>query len=142
MANWITVASADHARIGVAQGFIQVNHGKSAPLRRFAAGDRVAIYAPVQVFGGRDRVQAFVAFGKVGAGEPYRGDMGGGFTPWRRDIDWLAAQPVPIAPLLERLSFTAGKTNWGAPFRWGLFRVEDADMALIADAMGWSAGAD
>ena len=142
MASWITAASADHARIGLAQGFIQVNHGKSAPLRRFAAGDRVAIYAPVQVFGGRDRLQAFVALGRVTAGEPYRVDMEGGFTPYRRDVAWTAAETTPIAPLLERLSFTAGKRNWGAPFRWGLFRVEDADMAVIADAMGWRPGAD
>jgi hypothetical protein len=136
MANWITVASADHARIGVAQGFIQVNHGKSAPLRRFAAGDLVAIYAPVQVFGGKDRLQAFTALGRVREGAPYCGDMGGGFTPFRRDVDWFAAVPAPIAPLLGALSFTAGRTNWGVPFRWGLFKVEDADMALIAAAMG------
>lgn len=30
---WIAVASAEHARRGKA-GFMQVNHGKEAPLRR------------------------------------------------------------------------------------------------------------
>ena len=40
---------------------------------------------------------------------------------------------------LPRLALTAGKANWGVPFRFGLVRVEDADMALIADAMGCAA---
>ena len=38
---WIAVASAEHARRGKA-GFIQVNHGKKAPLQRVRAGDGVA----------------------------------------------------------------------------------------------------
>ena len=68
MANWITVASADHVAIGVAQGFIQVNHGRSAPLRRIRPGDVVAIYSPVQVFGRRDGLQSFTALGRVEPG--------------------------------------------------------------------------
>jgi hypothetical protein len=139
MANWITVASADHAAIGVAQGFLQVNHGKSAPLRRIKPGDVVAIYSPVQVYGSRDGLQSFTALGRVKPGEPYLGQMGGGFTPFRRDVEWLPAQAAPIAPLRERLALTAGKANWGAPFRFGLVQVGDADMALIAAAMGGAA---
>ena len=139
MANWITVASADHAAIGVAQGFIQVNHGRSAPLRRIRPGDVVAIYSPAQVFGRRDGLQSFTALGRVEPGEPYQGQMGPGFTPFRRDVAWWPARPAPIGPLRERLSLTAGKANWGAPFRFGLVRVEDADMALIAEAVGCAA---
>lgn len=40
--NWIAVASAEHARRGREGGFMQVCHGKAAPLRRMGAGDRVA----------------------------------------------------------------------------------------------------
>jgi hypothetical protein len=32
--NWIAVASADHVGRGRAPGFMQVCHGKAAPLRR------------------------------------------------------------------------------------------------------------
>jgi hypothetical protein len=32
--NWIAVASAGHVRRGRAAGFMQVRHGKTAPLRR------------------------------------------------------------------------------------------------------------
>ncbi|MBY0464817.1 MAG: EVE domain-containing protein, partial [Burkholderiales bacterium] len=47
--NWIAVASADHARRGrdeMTPGFMQVCHGKCAPLKRMRPGDRVAYYAP------------------------------------------------------------------------------------------------
>ncbi len=135
MTSWIAVASANHVAIGAAQGFMQVNHGKSAPLRRITPGDFVAYYSPVQVYGTRTPLQAFTALGRVRDGEVYKGDMGGGFTPFRRDVDWFAANPAPIAPLLAQLSFTAGKPNWGYPFRFGLFAVPESDMALIAAAM-------
>jgi EVE domain len=133
---WIAVASENHVAIGRAEGFMQVNHGKSGPLRRMQAGDVVIYYAPVQVYGGKDRLQAFVAHGRVAAGEVYQGVMGGGFTPWRRDVLWDEAREAPIAPLLSRLSFTAGRANWGQPFRWGFFEISAEDAGLIAKAMG------
>ncbi len=42
---------------------------------------------------------------------------------------------APIRPLLESLSFTQGKPNWGYAFRVGLLKVTADDMALIAKAM-------
>jgi hypothetical protein len=139
MAGWIVVASADHAAVGRAHGFMQVNHGKAAPLRRIAPGDLVATYSPVQTYGGADRLQSFTALGRVRPGEPYSGDMGGGLTPFRRDVDWAETRLAPISPLRDRLSFTAGRTNWGYAFRFGLLRATPEDMALIAEAMGLSA---
>src|ERR1700722_19285540 len=44
--NWIAVASAEHVRLGRSDGFMQVSHGKSAPLRRIEPGDRVVFYSP------------------------------------------------------------------------------------------------
>lgn len=134
--SWIAVASADHVALGRAEGFMQVNHGKAAPLRRIRPGDRVIYYAPVQSYGGRERLQAFVAHGRVAPGEVYEGVMGGGFTPARRDVIWDVASVAPIAPLLPLMSFTAGRPNWGQPFRWGLFGIGEADAELIARAMG------
>jgi EVE domain-containing protein len=66
--SWIAVASAEHVRIGRAQGFMQVCHGKAAPLRRLAPGDRIAYYSPTESFGGKDRLQAFTAIGVVAPG--------------------------------------------------------------------------
>ena len=133
---WIVVASAAHVRLGRAQGFMQVGHGKGPPLRRIHPGDRVAYYSPTVTLGGKDRLQAFTAVGTVRAGVPYQADMGGGFVPWRRDVDWAAGHETPIAPLLERLSFSAGRTHWGAALRFGLLKVTPADMDLVARAMG------
>ena len=59
----------------------------------------------------------------------------GGFLPFRRDVDWLAAEEAPIQPLLATLDFTGGVRNWGYQLRFGLFPVSDHDWHLIAGAM-------
>lgn len=135
MAAWIVVAAADHAARGVAGGFVQAGHGKEAPLRRMRPGDAVFIYAPSRRFGLPEPLRAVVAHGRVRDSEPYRHDMGGGFAPWRRDVDWQPAREAPIAPLLDRLSFSAGRANWGMAMRRGLVGMTTADAALIASAM-------
>ena len=135
VANWVAVASAEHVAIGRAGGFMQVGHGKGAPLKRLHAGDRIAYYSSVRVFGSKDACQAFTAIGTVRDERVYQGVMADGFEPFRRDVDWLAADEAPIRPLLDTLSFTAGKSNWGYAFRVGLLKVGADDMALIANAM-------
>ena len=134
-ADWVAVASAEHVAIGRAQGFMQVGHGKGAPLKRLHAGDRIAYYSPVRVLGGKEACQAFTAFGMVRDERVYQGDMGGGFLPFRKDVDWFDAQEAAIRPLLESLSFTSGRSNWGYAFRFGLLKVTEADMDLIVRAM-------
>jgi hypothetical protein len=133
--SWIVVASAEHVRLGRAQGFMQVNHGKCAPLRRIQPADRVACYSPSTAFGGKDKLQSFTAIGVVRDGVPYQADMGGGFTPFRRDVAWLEARDAPIQPLLDRLEFSAGIRHWAYPLRFGLLAISEHDMDLIAAAM-------
>ncbi|WP_119152970.1 EVE domain-containing protein [Caldimonas tepidiphila] len=132
---WIAVACAEHVRLGREGGFMQVCHGKAAPLRRLRPGDRVAYYSPTERFGGGERLQAFTALGVVSEGEPYLFDMGGGFRPFRRDVGWLPSHAAPIRPLLAELEWTAGQPNWGARLRYGLFPVSGHDMERIAQAM-------
>lgn len=132
---WIAVASAEHVRLGRSLGFMQVCHGKDAPLRRLRPGDAVIYYSPSERMGSGSRLQAFTALGHVKEGVPYQVEMAEGFHPFRRDVDWSAAAEAPIAPLPERLSFTVGRRNWGAKFRFGLFQIGEADLALIAAAM-------
>lgn len=141
--NWIAVASAEHARRGCAlpqQGFMQVCHGKCAPLKRVQPGDRVAYYAPTVTLGGKDRLQSFVSIGLVQPGVPYAFDMGGGFVPFRRDVVYVPAQEAAITPLLDNFEFVQDRTRWGYSFRFGLFKVSDAYMRLIANAMQADAG--
>ena len=135
ISNWVAVASAEHVAIGRAQGFMQVGHGRGAPLKRLHAGDRVAYYSPVRTFGTRQVCQSFTAIGTVRDERVYQGDMGGGFHPFRKDVDWLPSHDAPIRPLLELLSVTQSKTNWGYAFRFGLLKVTEADMDVIIHAM-------
>jgi len=137
--NWIAVASAAHARRGCAQpekGYMQVCHGKCAPLQRVAPGDRVAYYSPSVTMGGKDKLQSFVSIGIVQPGVPYEFNMGGGFVPFRRDVRYVPAHEAPIAPLLDAFEFVEDRARWGYRFRFGLFKVSDHDMALIANVMG------
>lgn len=142
--NWIAVASAEHARRGrdhaltapSGRGFMQVCHGKRAPLGRVQPGDRVAYYAPARTMGGKDGLQSFVSIGTVLPGEPYAFDMGGGFVPYRRDVRYVPAREAPIAPLLDAFEFVEDRRRWGAKFRFGLFEVSGHDMRLVAQAMG------
>jgi hypothetical protein len=134
--NWIAVACAEHARRGGDGGFMQVSHGKLAPLKRIAPGDRVAFYAPTVTLGGKDKCQAFILLGIVRDGEPYQVTMNADFRPFRRDVEWLSRKEASIAPLLDKLDFTKGQRNWGYQLRFGLFAISDHDIALIAKEMG------
>jgi hypothetical protein len=133
---WIAVACGEHVARGRDGGFMQVCHGKAAPLRRVQPGDRVVYYSPTTSFRGKDRLQAFTAIGVVERGDPYPFDMGGGFRPFRRDVRWLAARPAPVAPLLQRLDLSAGIPHWGHRLRAGLLPVSERDGETIALAMG------
>ncbi|HEY4995770.1 MAG TPA: EVE domain-containing protein [Aestuariivirga sp.] len=135
---WVGVAAANHIARGAAGGFMQVNHGKEAPLKRLQPGDVIAYYSPVETFGGKDSLKSFTALGLVKAGAPYQGDMGEGFKAFRRDVDWFETKPASILPLLQELSFSKGQTHWGHKFRFGLFGISESDMQLIAQAMGVS----
>jgi len=96
MKHWIAVASAEHARRGKV-GFMQVNHGKAAPLRRISPGDGVVYYSPTESFGGKDKLRAFTLIGRVKDGDIYPGEMGG-WTAYRRSVDWSDAHDAPIPP--------------------------------------------
>jgi hypothetical protein len=132
---WIAVASAEHARRGRSEGFMQVNHGKAAPLKRVKPGDWVIYYSPALTLGGKGKLQSFTAVGTVKNGEPYLFDAGRGFKPYRRNVAWAKAEEAPIGPLLEKLEFTTGKPNWGYQLRFGFFSISAADFRLIAQAM-------
>ncbi|QLQ20517.1 MAG: EVE domain-containing protein [Exiguobacterium profundum] len=132
---WVVTASSDHAARGRTEGIVQACHGKVAPLRRMKPGDGVVIYSPRASMQGGAAVQAFTAIGLVREGAPYIFDMGGGFTPWRRGVDWQAARPAPIRPLLGALELTRGQASWGMAFRYGLRELSRADFEVISAAM-------
>lgn len=112
--NWVAVASAEQVRVGDAQGFMQVSHGKLSPLKRIQAGDHVTYYSPSVLVRKKDGLQSFSAIGAVRGGDPYQGAMtDGSFHPLRSDVNRQNANGAPIRTLLDQLSFTSGKQNWG-----------------------------
>lgn len=134
--NWVAVACAAHVRQGLSGGFMQVGHGKAAPLRRIRPGDRVVYYSPTEQLEDRAPLQAFTAIGTVRDGDPYVRDMDNGFCPSRRDVAWVNSHDVPIKPLLQTLDFTARDRNWSYKLRFGLFAIGARDLDVIAIAMG------
>ena len=136
MANyWIGVVSRSHVRIGVEGGFIQLNHGKKAPLQRLEAGDMLAMYSPRESYPDGPVLQAFTAIGTITSGDVYQVEMSPEFKPYRVDVAFSTCREAPIKPLIERLSFIRSKTHWGGTFRFGYVKVPEADFAQIADAM-------
>lgn len=135
MKYWIIVASKDHLQRGVAGGFIQANHGKSAPLQKMHAGDWVIFYSPKLEFEKPEKLQCFTAICKIADETIYQHDMGGGFVPFRRNVRFLPSKDVPIIPLINSLTFIKDKTHWGAPFRFGTLQIPEQDFRLIASHM-------
>ncbi|MFJ6325903.1 MULTISPECIES: EVE domain-containing protein [unclassified Rhizobium] len=130
---WLAVASAEHVRLGRQQGFMQVNHGKRAPLKRIKPGDGIVYYSPSVKMGERDGFQSFTAIGFVREGEPYLGQMACG-NAYRKDVDWLNAPEQPLRPLLGWLDFTQDK-NWGYKLRFGLVALGQSDFEFLEEIM-------
>ena len=133
--HWIGVASRSHVHIGRAGGFVQMNHGKAAGVRRLKAGDGVVMYSPRTDYPDGDVLQAFTAIGRVRGGVAYQVEMFPGFVPWRVDVDFVEAHDAPIRPLITQLSFIRDPHHWGAAFRFGQVKITAADFAAIAQAM-------
>ncbi|HXR56901.1 MAG TPA: EVE domain-containing protein [Casimicrobiaceae bacterium] len=139
---WIGVVAQDHVETAVAQGFVQLNYGRAAPLARMQPGDGLAFYSPRAHFPDGAPLQAFTAIGCVGDGPIVEVPPEQPPPVFRRSACWLDATPAPIRPLLPDLSFIRDKEHWGAAFRFGVVRVPREDFVAIAAAMGRDPGID
>jgi hypothetical protein len=133
---WIGVVSREHVQRGVEGGFVQLNHGKKAPLQRLHAGDGLAMYSPRTSYPVGQPLQHFTAIGVVATGEVYQIEQSKDFKPYRVDVTFFKAKEAPIKPLVEHLSFIKSKAHWGAAFRFGYVKIPPEDFALVANAMG------
>ena len=133
---WVGVVSREHVQRGVEGGFIQLNHGKKAPLQRMRAGDGLVMYSPRTSYPSGESLQQFTAIGVVVTGQTYQVEMADDFKPYRVDVSFFESTEATIRPLIEQLSFIKNKTRWGATFRFGYIKVPAADFALVAKAMG------
>lgn len=133
---WIGVVSREHVQVGMKGGFIQLNHGKKAPVQRLHAGDGLVMYSPRTAYPDGEPLQCFTAIGTVTTGEVYQVTMSEDFKPYRIDMKFVKSKEAPIKPLIEKLSFIRSKTHWGAAFRFGYLKVPAEDFGVIATAMG------
>lgn len=132
---WIAVVSKEHTTRGVEGNFMQVCHGKKAPLQRMKQDDWVIVYSPKQAMEGTVKCQAFTAIGQVSDDDVYQFQMTKDFIPFRRNIQFVGCTETPIAPLINDLEFIRNKTSWGFPFRTGFFEINEADFTLISSRM-------
>ena len=131
---WVGVVSRSHVRRGVAGGFAQLNHGKRAPLERMNVGDWLVYYSPRTDFSDGEPLRAFTAIGRIVGERVYTFDMGGGFVPYRRDVQY-----VKRARGFRRRSdveIHREQPQLGMLARRGHFEIEMADLEQIAIAMG------
>jgi DNA-binding MarR family transcriptional regulator/predicted RNA-binding protein len=132
---WVSTISRDHVQLSVKGGFTQAGHGKSSGLKRLKADDWLVYYSPKTGLRDGEPVQAFTAIGRVVGEELYQVEQAPGFTPWRRNIEFVKSVEAPIRPLIDQLSFIKDKRHWGSMFRFGLFEIPPEDFAVISRAM-------
>jgi hypothetical protein len=132
---WIIVASKDHVKNGISAGIAQACHGKSSPLKRMKKGDFVIYYSGKQILGKPDKCQEFTGLGKVIDDETYQFQVSGDFCPSRHNIEFLQCNNISILPLIDGLDFIQNKKNWGYPFRFGFFEINNHDFDLISSQM-------
>ena len=133
---WVGVASREHVIAAVRGGFCQLNHGKEAPVRRLRMGDFLVFYSPRERMEGGKSLQAFTAAGRILDEIPYQVEQSKDFRPFRRKTEYFKSKDASILPLLKELSFTKGRSNWGAAFRMGVFQMKSEDYMKIAMSMG------
>lgn len=134
---YIICVCLEHTKRGIAWGFIQSNHGKSTNIKKLKTGDGILIYSSKYIFTPENteenKLQAFTALGYVRDEELYQGDMGWGFTPFRRNIDFeKETKQIPIIPLLSDLEFVKDVKKWGFPLMYWFLQISKHDFDLIA----------
>ena len=129
---WVATISKEHIARGINGGFIQVCHGKQAPLKRMKKGDFLIVYSSKITMEGNEKCQCFTAIGRVKDDEVYPFQMTATFIPFRRNIEFLESTEISILPLIYTLAFIPNKKSWGYPFRFGFFEINEKDFIFIA----------
>ena len=132
---WIAAISKEHINRGVAENFIQVCHGKQAPLKRMKKDDYVIVYSSKISIHEDDKCQAFTAIGQIKDNEIYQFQMTENFNAFRRNIDFFECKECSIIPLINDLEFIINKKSWGYPFRFGFLEIKENDFNLISSKM-------
>ncbi|GAB3618082.1 EVE domain-containing protein [Okibacterium endophyticum] len=135
---WLAVVHRDHVRVGVAEGFAQVGHGRREGLGRMRESDGLVFYSPRESADG-PQLKCFTAIGRIADDEltqVHADRLDATWRPWRRRVDYrLDVGEAPIRPLIGALDFTRDKLNWGYQLRSGLIELSRNDFDVIGNAM-------
>ncbi len=115
------VASRDHARRGLDDGFIMVNHGKRAPLARMKQRDGIVVYSPTTTFPKGAPLRAITIVGTVTGTEPEPSNVIA--NGYRRRADLHEIEPLTLDRVRDHLP-----TN---RLRFGCFELSPLDAAAI-----------
>ena len=115
---------------------MQVCHGKAAPLGRGSSPATASSTTRRPTLRREGPAAGLHGDRQVRDGEPYQEDMGGGFAPFRRDVELGTAEEVPIRPLLGRLQFTPARRTGAISCASAYSKFPEHDMDCIAAAMG------
>src|SRR3989344_6368429 len=133
--HWIAVVSKEHTMRGVAGSFMQVCHGKQAPLKRMSKDDWMIVYSPKHTMEGNEKLQSFTAIGHAVDDRVYQFQMTPSFVPFRRNMKFYDCEEISILPLIDQLDFIQDKKKWGFKFRFGFFEINERDFKLIKSKM-------
>ncbi|KRE92850.1 hypothetical protein ASG76_15400 [Nocardioides sp. Soil774] len=118
---WVLVASRDHARRGLADGFVMANHGKRAPVARMGVGDRILLYSPTTTYPKGEPLRAITIVGEVTGEQPEPSTViEGGF---RRAARLREIEPIPLERVRDHLPV--------AKIRFGFFELDADDAEVI-----------
>lgn len=124
--HWVIVASRDHARRGLLDGFIMANHGKRAPLQRMSRGDGILIYSPTTTYPRGEPLRAVTIVGELTGEAPERSELiPGGF---RRAASLREVEPLPLDRIRDHLPVSK--------IRFGSFEIDPADAEAILALVG------
>lgn len=130
MKHWLAVISLEHASIAATSGFLQVCHGKEAPLRRTSAGDEFFIYSPKTGMGIGDSIMSFTYRGIFVDNHVYQVEQFPGFFPFRKDV--IFDLDFPRIPLKMVTDMDLRATpNLGLVLRRGFVELTAADSLRI-----------
>ena len=135
---WIGVASFEHVKVGVEQGFAQLGHGKASVLKSLKKGDWIVYYSPRTKLQNGEKVQAFTALGQISSESYYQAVTKNSFHPYRVDVEYQKQTKLAdIQSLLNTLQLTRLRgSQWGLAFHRSKIRVSADDFKSIAVAMG------
>lgn len=107
-----------------------------APAKRLHKGDYLIYYSPKTAMNGVE-YKKFTTLGHVIDDGSYQVDMGNGFSPYRRDIQYFDVPHIDVQPIVHLLPCVKNKVSWGLAFRYGLLHIDTESFTVIARRMGY-----